>query len=288
MIKVTVPATSANCCVGFDCMGLALTWSSLFTFEESDTFHIEGVEPAYRNEHNLIVRAFRHAAEYLGKPMPTLSVKLETTIPFQRGLGSSATCVVAGIYAADLWYHAQLDRETITRLATEMEGHPDNAAPAVYGNLCISNQGDTLHTSVLPCADWKGLAMVPDYPVRTKEARKVLPASILHQQASKQVAHAMMFVQALQTGRQDILLENAVDYLHQPYRKKLIKEFDAVHDLCTAAGVPMWISGSGSTMLAVSMSAAEIDHIKNEVETRFGITCRPVQIARKGASAVYE
>lgn len=104
MISVHVPATSANCCVGFDCLGMAVDWWAHFTFEESDELIVEGCPEEFKGSNNLVVQAFYTACDYLCLDYPTFKLTIDTDIPFARGLGSSSTCVVAGILACDAWF----------------------------------------------------------------------------------------------------------------------------------------------------------------------------------------
>ncbi|EPD03310.1 homoserine kinase, partial [Lacticaseibacillus paracasei subsp. paracasei CNCM I-2877] len=134
MISVSVPATSANLAVGFDVLGLALDLKAHFTFEMStQKLEIIGDDPAFANNENLIYQAFSKFAEAIDQPVPNLRIVVDSAVPSARGLGSSAICVVGGIAAANAWYQAGWDDTALLRFATEMEGHPDNAAPAIYG-----------------------------------------------------------------------------------------------------------------------------------------------------------
>ena len=107
MICVKVPATSANCCVGFDTLGMALDWFATFYFEPNPEFVIEGCSDEFKNEDNLVIVGFKKTCDYMKVDMPTLKLKIDTDIPSSRGLGSSSTCIVAGIMAADAWFHGQ-------------------------------------------------------------------------------------------------------------------------------------------------------------------------------------
>lgn len=285
MIKVHVPATSANCCVGFDSLGMALDWWATFTFEPSESLEITGCPKEYADENNLVVQAFKTSCEYLKKEMPSFHLHIDSDIPFSRGLGSSSTCVVAGILACDAWFDTKLNKMQILEIATGIEGHPDNVAPCIFGNAVTSfMEEDKPHMMLVPCSPhFQALAMIPDYPIVTNEARKILPKTLPFQDAVKQVGHALCFIQALQVGNEMVLTKACEDHLHEPYRKKLIKDYDPIHKKCEDLGVAMWISGSGSTMLALSMDAKKMDILEEYVQKDLQITCRPVLIAKKGA-----
>ena len=284
MIRVMVPATSANCCIGFDSMGMALDWFARFEFEKADKLKITGCPERFCDENNLVVLAFKKVCERLGQEVPAFHLHIDSQIPFARGLGSSATCIVAGIMAANAWFDNKLSLYEMFELATEMEGHPDNVAPAMYGNVtaCFMD-ADRICMQSMKCSGWYGLAMIPDYPVSTHEARKVLPVTLDYKECCEQVAHAIVFVTALQQGNESILVRSAKDFLHEPYRKNLICEYDKIHEYCMVSKIPMWISGSGSTMLAVSKDISKIEALKDFLHSFPSVTCRHVNISDKGA-----
>src|SRR5690554_2215472 len=128
MIKVKVPATSANLGSGFDVLGLALDRYNIFSFTESPEF----------KEDNLIYKSYRRVFEYLDKPLVPVQIQVDENIPRARGLGSSAACIVGGIMGANEILGKPLGKEDILKLATEIEGHPDNVGPAIYGGLVVS------------------------------------------------------------------------------------------------------------------------------------------------------
>lgn len=289
MIKIAVPATSANCGVGFDCLGMAMDWWATFTFEKSDVLQISGCPTQFQNEENLVVQSFYATCDALDKEYPVFSLHMDNEIPFQRGLGTSALCIVAGILAADQWFDAHLDPMRMLSLATEIEGHPDNVAPAIFGQAVVSviDQGKPQMVSV-PCANWQVLAMIPESAISTEQARNVLPASIEFPQACHQVAHALIFSRALQIGDESLLFNSCKDVLHQPYRKQFIKQYDAIADYCQEHQLPMWISGSGSTLIAVSMRSNALEDLKQWVEQTQGIQTKRIRIAQKGATVLHE
>ncbi|MCF0105469.1 MAG: homoserine kinase, partial [Holdemanella sp.] len=130
---------------------------------------------------------------------------------------------------------------------------------------------------------------IPPYPIKTEEARKLLPKTISYKKACKQVAHALTFIQALYVGNEVVLTSACKDYLHEPYRKKLIKEYDSIHDYCIQRGFPMWISGSGSTMLALSLKKENIDNLMDFIQMNYPhIECRTIAVSKKGAYVEYE
>ncbi|WP_183164328.1 homoserine kinase [Absicoccus porci] len=285
MIKVCVPATSANCCVGFDCMGIALDWWSTFTFDVAHTTWVSGCDPQFGTPDNLVLQAFYHTCEILDVKKPAVHLHIETDIPFSHGFGSSATCIVAGIMGANAWFHKNLTKNDVLKIATDIERHPDNVAPAIFGAATVSIMVDGIpHMTYIPTADWQILAIVPEETISTKAARKVLPSSISFDHAKQQVAHALVFEQALQTGDENALFLSCVDYLHEPYRKALIPEYEGIHTYCQAHALSMWISGSGSSMLVISKDKKKLDDLADTLD----VPWHHVQISQKGAYVEYE
>lgn len=252
MIKIRVPATSANLGPGFDCLGLALSAYNTFSVEKSDELILEGFEERFSNENNMFVRAYRRAGG------TNLHVRFEECgIPVSRGLGSSAAMTSAGILAYHL-LNKSMSRQEVFMLAGEMEGHPDNAAPCLFGGLtaCLKDSSGSYVFRRLPLHEkWHFTVLIPDLEVRTDEARKILPASYSRSDAAGTAAHAILMCEALRTGDTSLLKQAAVDVIHEPYRKKLIPHFDTVKTIAEEAvnGV-MTISGSGSACLLISDS----------------------------------
>lgn len=265
MIRVEVPATSANCCVGFDCLGLALDWKASFAFEPGEGLQIEGCPAEFQGPDNLVIQAFDKTCQVLNRQRPGLHLIIDSKLPFARGLGSSSACVAAGILAANAWFGAPLSREQMLALAVEMEGHPDNAAPAIYGGMvcCFNYEQDGRPEGFLmelrPRVNWHALAIIPPYPVSTPEARRLLPETISLRDAASQSAHAIAFMQMFLEGNEAACAVCCADYLHEPYRAKLIKEYGAIKEKALALKMPMWISGSGSTMLVMSTDPDKLD-----------------------------
>ena len=289
MISVYVPATSANCCVGFDTLGMALDWYAKFSFESSKEMIITGCPDEFKNEDNLVIIAFKKTCEYLKKEFPVFSLNIDTDIPFSRGLGSSSACIVAGIMAADAWFDAGMNKMEMLKLATKLEGHPDNVAPAIFGHACTSFlDGQDVRMMMIACQNFHGLAMIPNYPIQTAQARKVLPETLPYSDAVKQVAYALSFVQCLSSGNELIFPKTCHDYLHEPYRSKLIAEYSDIHDYCQDIDLAMWISGSGSTMLAMTMEEKKLEMLQSWIVKYPSITCKRVSISTKGAYIKYE
>ena len=256
-MKVHIPATSANMGVGFDAAGLALGIYNTIVFERRPSgLEIEAVHPKFRaprDERNLIYRAAKFAADALGAALPGLYLRQDDHIPHTRGLGSSAACIVGGIMLADQLLEAHLTQDQILALATQMEGHPDNAAPAIFGGVCVSVRcaDGGICTQHIPVRDDLGVvALVPDFTLSTRRAREVLPETVSRADAVANTSRMGLLVSLLYTGKYDLLQEALADRLHQPYRKALIPQYDAVASAAQKAGAyGVCLSGAGPTML---------------------------------------
>jgi homoserine kinase len=257
MISVRVPATSANLGPGFDAFGMAFDLYNTFHFcEKSDgKLTIRGVPPRYQRRSNLVYRAMEAVFTRVRYQPGGLLIKTESQIPFSRGLGSSAACIVAGMLGANALCGSPLPQKTLFDMAVEMEGHPDNIAPALYGGLVVSlKAGDTNYSIGNPVHESFAFHLIiPDFSLSTKAARKALPHKIDHRDGVFNVSRATMTYLALIQGRPDVLKESMDDRLHQPYRKGLIHHYDQV---CSAASrfgaLGTCISGAGPSILAIT------------------------------------
>jgi homoserine kinase len=197
----------------------------------------------------------------LEKEVPTMHIHISCDVPLARGLGSSSCCVVAGLAAANAWFGSPLSKEELFEEAVKLEGHPDNAAPAIFGGLCICIP-QLFRFSV---KGWHVAALIPNTQVSTNEARKLLPASLSLHEAALQAGRNALVVQGLLSGDLPMLQTASEDMLHEPYRSRLIPEYEAAKAFYQDKAV-LWISGSGSTMLVLSKD--EIEKFPG-VETRF-------------------
>lgn len=255
MIRVKVPATSANLGIGFDCMGLALDWQGVFTFcFDGPEFMISGCPKAYQNKDNLVYHAFARTLMALGKRVPVVQIHIDTPIPVARGLGSSASCIVAGVLGAVAYSGQKLPLQELLRLATLLEHHPDNVAPALYGSLCASfmENGMPYTAQFAVHEKFRFVTIIPDYEVRTEDARRILPSDMSYADAIYQMGRCATLGKALESGDEEMVRHACIDRMQEPYRSRLIPEYDEVKRLCMDLGALAFvISGSGSTMLAV-------------------------------------
>ncbi|HEY9899315.1 MAG TPA: homoserine kinase [Pantanalinema sp.] len=257
--EVLVPATSANMGPGFDCLGLALPFGNRFRVEtaprQPGSYRLagEGAGSALEGERNLFWVAAQRLAAEVGAELPPLAVACEASIPLGRGLGSSASAVVGGLLAANRVLGERLGPGDLLRLATEIEGHPDNVAPALLGGVCVAVQGEGgLLAERLAVMDAPGLAVaVPSFELSTAKARAALPSLVPHADAVYNVGRAALLVTALFSSRRELLAEALADRLHQPYREPLIPGMPEVVRAARDAGAwGVTLSGAGPTLLA--------------------------------------
>lgn len=270
-IRVQVPATSANCGPGFDCLGLALNLYNIFSFtpngdakEFTYTFTGYGAELLEQEDPktNLIGIAIEQVFAKAQEPIQYGHITSNTLIPPSRGLGSSSTAIVGGLLLANQLVSTPLSKEELLVIANRMEGHPDNVAPAIYGNLCCATGlKDRVLNTVIPVPETLCFAVVvPEVLVSTEYARSVLPNHVPFKEAVQNVSHASLFVTSLITNQLDNLSVALEDNLHVPYRKTLIPYCDEVFAAAKATGAyGATISGSGSTLIAY----ADKEHVKN-------------------------
>lgn len=256
-VIVSAPATTANLGPGYDCLGLALTLRSTFTFETADELKIEGCDEAFRGPDNLVLQGFREVWRQAGLEAPAVHLVIDAKIPVARGLGSSSTCIVAGAAAANAMLDECFTPEELFQICSSFEGHPDNAGPCIFGGLTASfkaHTGERFHSLPMPIApEWHFATVIPDYEVRTSEARKAMPHEITVADSVYTTSHAIAMLQALASGDEALLAEAAEDRLHEPCRRKLIPDWAEIRQLAKDAGVAAFlISGSGSTLMAIT------------------------------------
>lgn len=268
MIEIRVPATTANMGVGFDCLGMAVSLYATFCVALSDKLIISGCEKRYQNESNLVWLSYCHTLKKYDIPTSPVSLVIESDIPLARGLGSSATCVVAGVVAANELYNLNLSKQDILLVCTEIEGHPDNVAPAVLGGCVASYKinTDILIKKYNVHSDYVFVALIPEVEVSTEQARKVLPKAIEFEDAVSNEAKLVFFLEALETGKTNHLNTLLDDSLHEPYRKELIPEYDKIKKVISELSGYSFISGSGSTMLGIFKENIDLDLLEKEVK----------------------
>ena len=254
-VTIRVPATTANLGPGFDAFGCALSLYTEVTFEEMESgLEITGCDEAFTGPDNLAYTAFCAVLASLDEEVRGVKIHIEADIPIGRGLGSSAALLVAGAMGANVLRGNRLSTQGLLNITNAMEGHPDNLAPAFYGGLTASMVDNGLPVTVnFPLhPDWEFLALVPDFPLSTHHARSVLPGELNRADAIYNISHGAMVLKALELGDEKLLRNAMQDRIHQPYRKKLIEDYDAIEALVRTTGAAFCLSGAGPTLLCIT------------------------------------
>lgn len=257
MIRVIVPATTANLGPGFDSLGMALSQYSIFECEIADEIYIEieGLESEKLTvENNLVIDCMNRLFEYIGKYPKGYKLKIINGIPLARGMGSSAAAIVGGLLSANALMNFPLDNEELLKLATEIEGHPDNVAPALLGQLIVSTQtkdGEIVYQSIKLFEELECVLFIPEYEVSTSDSRGVLPKKITMADAVHNSSHLALLVMGFVNGDKNLISKTMDDKIHEPYRKILIDKFDNFKEVALASGAFAFsLSGAGSTIIA--------------------------------------
>ena len=250
-MKIIVPATSANVGPGFDSVGIAVTrYLTIEVLEPADAWFIEhdlgaGIPT---DEKNLLLST----ALSIAPAIQPHHIKMTSEVPLARGLGSSSSVIVAGIELANQLANLQLSDAEKLRIATEIEGHPDNVAPAIFGNMVIASYiGEDVQyvTADFPSCDL--VAFVPSYQLKTSDSRNVLPKEWSYKEAVAASSVANVAIAALLKG--DLLTAGRSiesDHFHERYRQSLVKEFPQIKEVAHAHGAyATYLSGAGPTIM---------------------------------------
>ncbi|GLH64425.1 homoserine kinase [Parageobacillus sp. G301] len=257
MLKIVVPASTANLGPGFDSIGLAVSRYLTLEVRLADEWkfipqspEVEAIPPG---TDNLIYQVAAQVAQTYGCTLPSCAVDVYSDIPFTRGLGSSAAAVVAGIELANELAGLSLTLEQKVRLASCYEGHPDNVGASLYGGLVIgSHRQEETNIVHVPNVQFDLVAVIPSYELETKKARSALPELLAREEAVEASAVSNVLVAALLTKNWELAGKMmAADLFHQPYRKKLVPQLSLVETLAAQYGAfGVALSGAGPTVLA--------------------------------------
>lgn len=296
-VRVRVPATTANLGPGFDTLGLALALYDELEVSVRDapgaTVEVHGVGEGEvpTDESNLVVRAMAYTFERVGQPVPGVNLVAHNSIPHGRGLGSSGTAIVSGIMAARglLEGVTQIDHSMLLAIATELEGHPDNVAPALFGGLTIAwtsadgpkHKKLNVHRGVSP------LVLVPEFTLSTEVARSLQPQTVPHEDAVFNVSRSALLVAAL-TQSPELLFESTEDRLHQSYRGEAMPETRDLIAALREAGFPAVVSGAGPSILVLCNDPAQRAQATELAESVSTSPWRslPLAVDFKGATVV--
>ena len=262
-IIVSVPSTTANLGPGFDCLGAALDLYNEFIFtriegggdrfdlimESTDGNHLRG------GPENLVYRAAQKVWASTNISPFALEARVKLAVPPARGLGSSATAIVAGLIGANAIMDSPLTKEKLLELAIDIEGHPDNVVPSLLGGLCLTARSASQRWRIVRC-DWhnsiKAVVAIPAIRLSTSEARRVMPKNIPISDAVTNMGALTLLLNGLKTGNEELIMEGMFDKLHEPYRWKLIKGgLDVKKAALEAGALGCAISGAGPSILAL-------------------------------------
>lgn len=253
-MKIIVPATSANVGPGFDSVGVAVTkYLEIQVCEEREEWMIEHQLGKWipRDERNLLLKI----ALQIAPDLQPRRLKMVSDIPLARGLGSSSSVIVAGIELANQLGNLKLSKHEKLQLATKIEGHPDNVAPAIYGNLVIaSSVEDQVSAVVAPFPECAFLAYIPNYELRTRDSRGVLPKKLSYKEAVAASSIANVAIAALLTGDM-VKAGQAIesDLFHERYRQELVREFATIKKVAKKNGAyATYLSGAGPTVMVLA------------------------------------
>lgn len=258
-VHIRVPATTANCGPGFDAIGIACTLYNemQLTVSEHAGFSVaidgEGAGSIPTDQRNVVYQAIQAVFARQAVSFPGISIRMTNTIPLARGLGSSAAAIVAGLFAANEIIGSPLTKADLLDMATAIEGHPDNVAPALFGGVTLNvmNDGKVETLRFLPPRLLNLVVAVPAFTLATKTARQVLPQTVSLSDAVFNVSRAALLVGALTTGDFSYLAAGLDDKLHQPYRQTLIPGMPDVLAAAKRAGAfGAALSGAGPCLIA--------------------------------------
>ena len=291
---VDVPGTSANLGPGFDALGMALEIVNRVRAEPSDRWEIsftgEGADRLPVGERNLMLRSITTAARRFGWQLPTARLSCSNAIPLSRGLGSSSAAIVGGLVIAQHLSRQERPMDDLLQLASELEGHPDNVAPALLGGVqaCALADGRVTHVRV-PLGRALAVALfVPDVPMPTREARGVVPRRVELHDAVYNISRACLLVAALASGETAALRIGTQDMLHQPARMRLFPAMPILfHAALEAGALGVYLSGAGSTVAAFAEDDGwAVARAMAEAAARDGVPGRPLVTAMRSQGPI--
>jgi len=264
-LRIRVPATTANLGPGFDCLGLALDWWNAIEIEtierglQVEVDCPEGVEIP-RNRNNLVVYGMEAVYKLAGQNRPPCRIHITTRIPIARGLGSSSAAIVGGLVAANALLGNMYSRDELVTIATRIEGHPDNVAPALLGGLMVAAmEAKQVTVARFPVPrELRCVLFVPEHVLLTKKARGILPKRIPRTDAIYNASRVALWIAALRERRWEWLEAATQDRLHQPYRAKLVPGMYELFGAAMKAGARgVALSGAGPSIIAFAVHNGE-------------------------------
>lgn len=298
-VRVRVPASTANLGPGFDTLGMSLSlyiWVEMRRSERTLVhFSGEGFEGIPADKDNLIYKVAQLVFKEAGVDVPELEIGMRSDIPLTRGLGSSASAIIAGMAAANALIGSPLSKDRLFDLATGLERHPDNVGASLFGGI-IAAAWDGEHADYVridPPQNLKMLALIPEFELATSAARAVLPEQLSIQDAVYNISRSSLLTAALASGRLDLLSSAMKDRLHQPYRAALVPGMEKILEQATRYGaLGAALSGAGPTLLAlVDRTSSEYDRLEafmQSVMSENGIQARTLWLEPDLEGAVCE
>lgn len=265
-VTVRVPATTANLGPGFDCLGAALGTYLTVKLSHSDRSEAVGRGRRHPIPRNLTYRSIVAAYEAAGKPPPTVRIETVGSYPSARGMGASASAIVAGLVGANVLGALGLNERSLAELATRIEGHPDNVMPALLGGLVLSVGSEWLRMT--PVETISPMILIAGQKFKTGAARKAVPSQFSRDDAVANVAATAALVAILGglAGPQGLMAATE-DRLHEPYRLPLMKQTQSVRAQMRNAGIPTALSGAGPSLVCFVVTS-ELDEVVEATEKR--------------------
>lgn len=276
MIRIKVPATTANLGPGFDCIGMALSIYNYVNVQKGtdngEMLVIHGADEVPKGEDNLIYKTIADFYKQAGKELPPITLWQEDYIPMTRGLGSSAACIVAGLLGANVLAKTGLSTKDLVQMAAQIEGHPDNSTPALVGGLVVGAMTpEKLEYIRVPSQGWENLRfalMVPDFQLSTEKARAALPDKYCRQDIVFNSSRAALLIASLIAGDFEKLTYALDDRIHQPYRLPLVPDMDSIFEESRRNGAfNAFLSGAGPSLIALTDNANFIPQMKDFLES---------------------
>jgi len=297
MFKIKVPASSANLGCGFDTLGIALQKYNTFSFQRADTFKLgKGFLDIHRTENNLILCSLKTALKILNKHIDGVEVSIEIDVPVSRGLGSSATCIIAGVLAAYILSGTPIDKLQAYQICSDIETHADNIAAALFGGLTLAykNNDGWQYEKYIPSEMYDFCVFIPNFKLSTIKARKALPKTLTYADCINNISRTALMITGLTKPQPELLREAVRDRLHQPYRIPLIDEYEKVESFALNNNAyAAFISGAGPSMMTIidkknTRSFLDEFHKNNKKLLKHQWTALPLSIDINGVEIIFE
>ena len=259
MLTIKVPASTSNLGCGFDSVGIAFNLYNTWTFEKSKAFELFGFEESFK-KNNLILLAYKYVFKSLNKEVIPVKITLfESMIPVSRGLGSSASCIIAGVCAANQMLDSILTYAECISIANEIEGHPDNISASALGGFVSSfvKNGEVRTVSYPVSEDLNFYVAIPNFSLSTEVARSAMPKKLPIEDVVHSLSRAIQLPYAFEKGDVKLIKDLLDDQIHEPYRYPLIKQALEIKDTYKDQDVAVSISGAGPSILLISKYTIE-------------------------------